>query len=136
LSRRPLLEPVQPVEDGQRLVGRSPVIHRRLEQPARLVSLSPTERGETILQEFLGLSLALGERAARAFDVRPGPRMIPIQEQRARPDVDRLLVLRSEVMIQTNEQELLDLRVPTRLWRSFEPSGEVGPERIRHGSKV
>ncbi len=112
------------------------MIHRCLEQPARLVSLSPAERGQTVLQEFLGLSLALGERAARALDVRPGPRMIPIQEQRSGPDVDRLLVLSREVMIQTNEQELLDLRVPTRLLPGFERSGGVGPERIRHGSRA
>ena len=38
--------------------------------------------------------------------------MTPIQEQCARPDVDRLLVLRREVMIETNEQQLLDLEVP------------------------
>jgi len=62
--------------------------------------------------------------------------VIPIQEQRAGPDVDRLLVLRREVMIQTHEQELLDLRVPTRVLRGFERSGGVGPERIRHGSRA
>jgi hypothetical protein len=62
--------------------------------------------------------------------------MIPIEEQSATPDIDRLLVLRCEVVIQANEQELLDLRVPVRLWLSFERSGGVGPERIRHGSRV
>jgi hypothetical protein len=132
LSRRALLEPVQPVENGPCLVGGSPVIDRGLEQPARLVSLAPAERGEAILQELLRLSLALGERAARALDVRPGPRMTPIQEQHAGPDVDRLLVLRREVMIETNEQQLLDLRVPTRIGGGIERSGGVGPERIRH----
>jgi hypothetical protein len=37
--------------------------------------------------------------------------MAPVEEQRARPDVDGLLILRGELVVEADEKELLDLRV-------------------------
>ena len=58
--------------------------------------------------------------------------MAAIEEQRTGPDVDRLFVLGREVMIQPEQQELLDLRVATRLRRAVERACGIGAKRIRH----
>ena len=57
------------------------------------------------------VALAFGHRAAGAFDIRPGARMTAIEKQRARPDIDGLLILRREVVVEAGEQQLFDLRV-------------------------
>ena len=69
------------------------------------------ERGDAVVKQLLRPSLALGERAPRPFNVRAGTRMIAIEEERARPDVDSLIVLPREIVIQTGEEELLDFGV-------------------------
>ena len=77
----------------------------------RLVAFAAPERVDAVLQHLLGLALALGHRAARALDVRARAGMVPVEKQRTRPDVDRLLILRREIVIEADEEELLDLRV-------------------------
>ena len=67
------------------------------------------EGRDAVLQQLFGLALPLGQRAARAFDVGAGTRVVAIEKQRARPDVDRLFVLAGEVVIEAGEQQLLDL---------------------------
>ena len=41
--------------------------------------------------------------------------MTAVEEERAGPDVDRLVVLPGKVMVQPGEQQLLDLRFAFRL---------------------
>ena len=55
-----------------------------------------------------------------------------IEEQGACPDVDRLLVLCGEVVVQTREQELLDLRIPIRSRRFLERMSWVVAKRFGH----
>jgi hypothetical protein len=43
--------------------------------------------------------------------------MIAIEEERARPDIDRLFVLRGEVVIEAGEEQLFDLGVAIGLRR-------------------
>ena len=50
------------------------------------------------------LALLLGDRAPRPLDVRARPGMAAIEEQRARPDVDRVVVLTGEIMIEPRQQ--------------------------------
>ena len=64
------------------------------------------------MHQLFGPALPLGERAAGAFDVRPGPGVAAVEEQDAPPDVDGFLVPAGEVVIETREQQLVDLRVP------------------------
>ena len=71
-------------------------------------------------------------RASRPFDVRPGTRMAAIQKQRPRPDVDRLFVLAGEIMVETPEEELFDLRIAIGIRRAFERAGTVGTKRVGH----
>ena len=63
------------------------------------------------MQQLVGLSLALGQRTACAFDVGAGPRMATVEKQHAGPDVHRLFVAPGEVVIESREQELLDTRI-------------------------
>ena len=115
--RRRGFEPVHPIEHRQRLFRRRAAVDRRLQQPARFVAVAAVERGDAVLQQLFRFALPLGQRAARALDVGAGARVAAIEKQRARPDVDRLLVLRGEVMVEADQQELLDLRVAIRIRR-------------------
>ena len=88
-----VLEPVQPIEHRQRLVRGRAAVDRRLQQPARFVAVAATERGDAVLQQLFGFALPLGQRAAGALDVGARARVAAIEKQRARPDVDGLLVV-------------------------------------------
>jgi len=46
--------------------------------------------------------------------------MAAIEKERARPDVDGLVVLSGEIMIEASEQELFDLRVAICIRRGIE----------------
>ena len=105
---------------------------RRLQQPARLVAVAALERRDAGLQQLFGFALPLGQRAARPLDVRARPRVAAIEKQRARPDVDGLVVLGGEVVIEAGEQELLDLRVAIRIRRGVVRARAVGAKRIGH----
>ena len=131
-GRTPLFEPVEPIEHGQRFVGRRALRHRRLQQTTGLAGVAAIEGCYAVLQQLLRFPLPLGQCAACPFDVRPRPRMAPIEKQRACPDVDGLLVLCGEIVVQTGEQELLDLRIPIRFRRSVERMSWVVAKRVGH----
>ena len=61
-----------------------------------------------------------GEKAKNA------QRMAAIEEERACPDVDRLVVLRGEIVIEADEEELFNLRSAIGIRRGFERSQVVG----------
>ena len=63
------------------------------------------------MKQLLRFALPLGQRAARAIDVRPRARMTPIEKERARPHVDRLFVARGEVMVESSDQQSFDFGV-------------------------
>ena len=104
----------------ERVVERRAAVDRGLQQAPRLAAVAALERRDAALQQLLGLPLPLGQRAARPLDVRAGARVAAIEKQRARPDVDRVLVVRGEVVIEAGEQQLLDLRVAIRVRRGVE----------------
>jgi hypothetical protein len=93
-------------------------MHGRLEQPARLVAFPALEGGDAVVEQFLGFAQPFGERRSGALDIGARPRVAAIQEQCARPDVDRLFVLGREVVIEADQQQLLDLRVAFRAGRA------------------
>ena len=90
------------------------------------------ERRDAVLQQLLRLALPLGERAAGPFDVGAGARVASIEKQRPRPDVDGCLVLRGEIVIETDEKQLLDLGITIRLRRGIERARTIGAKRIGH----
>jgi hypothetical protein len=59
--------------------------------------------------------------------------MMTVEEERARPDVDRLVVPPGKVLIQTVKQQLLDFRIAIRLRRGTNGGGIIAAKRIRHG---
>ena len=73
-------------------------------QIARLIGRDP------LVQTLFGFALPLGKRAARAFDVRTGAAMATFEKGHARPDIDRLFVITTEVVVETGQQQLFDTR--------------------------
>ena len=99
---------------------------------ARRAGVAAVERRTAGVQQLVALALPLGDRAAGPLDVGAGPGVAAIDEQHARPDVDRELVLLGEIMVEPGEQELLDAGVAIAL-RHVGPVGRtVGTERIGH----
>ena len=123
---------IEPFENSQGFVRRRALADGGLNQPPGFVALTALERGHTALEQLLGFAQPLGRRAARAIDVGAGPRVAAIQKERARPHVDRLFVLGGEVVIQTDQQQLLDLRIPIRVRRAIGCAWGVGAQRIGH----
>jgi hypothetical protein len=102
---------VKAIEEGQRLVGRRPTVERSLKKPFRFIAISVSNRSDAPLKQLLRFTLPLGQRAARTIDVRPCARMTPIEKERARPDVDRLFVACSEVMVEASDQQSFNFGV-------------------------
>ena len=109
----------------------APCSTRRRDQPARRLRIAAVECGTPRVQQLIALALTLRDRAARAFDVGARPCMAAVDEQHARPDVDREFVLFGEIVIEPREQELFDARVSVafrhvrRAGRGSERSGSV-----------
>ncbi len=82
------------------------------------------------MQQLFGLALALGLRAARPLDVGPRSGVGAIEKQDAGPDVDRELVTIREVMIETDEQQLLDFRIAIRSRRGCVDVCDVAAIRL------
>ena len=98
----------------------------------RGVRLAALEGRGAGLDQLLPLALALGDRAARALDVGAGAGVAAVEEQDARPDVDRELVLAGEIVVEPGEEELFDARVTIALGRS--PAS--GRWSVRSGSVI
>ena len=130
------LQAIQAIEHRQRFIGRRTPAHRDVEQPPRFLSVTSLERGDTAMEQFLGLALQLGQRATSPLDVGTSPWVTTIEKERPRPDVDRLFVLGREIVIEAGQEELLDLRVPIQLPSSVVRVRRTGRQRIGHGWKV
>src|SRR5262249_55063194 len=119
-------------EYRERFVRGRALHDRLLDQAARLIAFTALEGRDARLQQFLGLTLLLGKRAARPLDVGARPRVAAIEKQRARPDVDGVVVLAREVMVEAGEQQLLDLGIAFRLRRGMRLARRVGTKRVGH----
>ena len=116
----PCVEPIQPLEHGERFLGWRTPLDGGQQQAPRFGAVAVVERRHALLEQFFRLALALGERAARAFDIGAGTRVAAIEKQRPRPDIDGRLVLRGEIVIEADEEQLLDLRITIRFRRDIE----------------
>ena len=101
---------VQALEQERSRVAPAPLGDGLGEQPASRRDVARVECGAPGIDEFLRFALTLGQRAARALDVRTSLAVAPLEERHARPHVDRLLVLSREIVIEPRQQELLDTR--------------------------
>ena len=131
--RFPWFDSTQARKDRARFVRRGSTFDGAFEQAPGSRDVAAIERRHTAFEELLRLALPLGQRGTGPFDVRTRARMMPVEEQRARPDVDRLIVAPGEVLIEPVEQQLLDLGIPIRLRRGMNGGGVIAPKRIRHG---
>ena len=129
------LEAVRAARAARALLRCRAALDRRRQQRARGAGIAAIERRGAGVQQLFAFALALGDRAARALDVRLGPRMAAIEEQDARPDADGELVLSGEVVIEAGEEELFDARVALAL-RHFSRFGGGDRSEAGRSSKV
>ena len=126
------LEAVEPLEQDEGFFAVRAALDGRGQQRSRRARIAAIERGRARVQQLIAFPLTLGDGAARAVDVRLGPRMAPIEEEHARPDADGELVLSDKVVIEPGEEEVFDARVALALGH-FSRFGEVvGPQRVGH----
>ena len=92
------------------------MLHRGSDQAACRLRVSPVKRRISGVEQLITFSLPLGDSTARPFDVGTRPCMTAVDEQHARPHVDREFVLFRKVMIEPREQELFDARVAVAFW--------------------
>jgi len=76
----------------------------RLAVPLVDLALAGVVGGDSGMEKFFGLAVALGQRAARTFDVRASAVMVAFEEDHPRPHADRVLVVSGEIMIEPEEQ--------------------------------
>ncbi len=110
------------------------MLHRGSDEPARAFGVAPVERGTAGVQQFIALALPLGDRAAGPLDVGAGTGMAAVDEEHARPDVDREFVLFGKIMIEPREQELFDARVSVPFRHVCRKGQTVRTERVGHVS--
>ncbi len=106
-----LFEPVEPFEQRLRLLAGSTTLDRRAQKPPRRARVTTIERGHAGVQQLLAFALPFRDRSAGPIDIGLGSRVPAIEEQDARPDADRKLVVAGEVIIEAAEQQPFDARV-------------------------
>ena len=125
---------VDPREERERNIVSAAALDGGIQQLPRRLDLAALERRHAVVQQLFRLALLFGHRAAGALDVRARARVIPIEKQRARPDVDRLRVMAGEILIEAREQKTLDFGVTlgVAVDRGLTLIGWIRAERIRH----
>ena len=98
-------------EKCERHVVGAAALHRGVQHLTGRFDLSPLERRHAVVKQFLRFALLFGHRAAGAIDVGACSRVIAIEEQRARPDVDGLRVMRRKILIESRKQQAFDFGV-------------------------
>ena len=87
------------------------------------------------MHQLVGLPLPLSQGGTGPLDVRASSRIASVQKQHAGPDVQRLFVLRVEVVVGTGEQELFDLDVAVDATLGQGEAGCVVAILIEHGKR-
>ncbi len=125
-----MIDSIQPVQQCKSFVGVSAPADCILEESSSLNGLAAVERGQAAVEQLFRLALPLSHGASGALDVRAGACVAAVEKQCARPDVDRLLELRGEVMVKSGEEQLLDLGVPIPVQRGVELARTIGRKRF------
>ena len=109
-------------------------LHRGVQHLTRRFHFSTLERRHAVVKQFLGFALLFGHAASGAIDIRASARVIAIEEERPRPDVDSLCVISGEILIEAGNEQALDfgvaLGVAVDRWRAL--GYWVRAERIGH----
>src|SRR5262245_30270809 len=94
---------------------------RLSQQAPGRVRVAAVKQVLTRMQHFLRSTLTLRERSPCPIDIGARPGMRSIQEQGARPDVNRVLVAAGKISVQSLEQESfhLTLVVDSTVGRGF-----------------
>src|SRR5262249_7976490 len=132
LNARADVQPIEAIEKRQRLLRGSAAVDRRPEQAPGLLAIAAIEGCHAGVQQLFGLTLPLGERAARPLDVRTRASVAPVEKQRSRPDVDGLLVVRGKIVVKAGQQQLFDLAVAISFRGLLKRPSAVGAKRIGH----
>ena len=121
-------EPIDPFQHALGIVLRRAAVERVGDEAASTGDIASLKRLNPLMKDRLRLPLQLGLRAARAIDIRTRAIVVPIEEQHARPEVDRLFVLTEEVLVEPGKEQLLDARITLGCAQRIR-SVRVGTER-------
>jgi glutamate formiminotransferase len=106
------LKSLQPqAESGRPFV--IPGVGQHVAQPgAGLAGAPAIEQAGNRLQGLIRLALSFGNRTACTFDIGPRAGLMPIKEQDACPQVDRVFKLSVEVVLQPLDQQAVHTTIP------------------------
>jgi hypothetical protein len=104
------IEASETLQEHEREIIRTALFNRTCQQIARTLEIARLIRGDSLVQALLGFALTFGKRAAGALDVCASAAVATLEEGDARPHIDRLLVVATEVVVETGQQQLFDTR--------------------------
>jgi hypothetical protein len=129
------LQSVEPVQQRKGFFPTRPALDCGCQQLSRDLTISTFQCSRPGADQFFPFALALGDGAARPLDVRARLCMAAIQKQDASPDIDGEFVLTSEVMIQTDEEQLFDSGVTFPI-RRVPGGGPIRTKRVGHSGEL
>jgi hypothetical protein len=104
------IEAPKALQEYEREVVGAPLFDCTRQQFTCPLQIACLIRSDPLVQTLFGFALPLGKRAARAFDVRTSAPMATLEKGHPRPDIDRLFVITTEVVVETGQQQLFDTR--------------------------
>ena len=128
-ERRGGLEPLDSRQQRHRFVPRRAMLDGGRHQLAGRAGVSAIQGRDPRVEQLVPLALPFGDRAARPLDVGARPRMAAVDEQHARPDIDRQFVLFGKVVVEPEDEQFLDAGIPIAVRRC---GVSVGTNRFCH----
>jgi hypothetical protein len=92
--------------------------------------MPPGQQVSGRMQHLVGSPQTLALRRAGPIDVRPGPRMCPVNEQDTRPEMNRLFEVPPEVLVEPLDEERLSAALTLGRIRR---AGQLAMSRFTHG---
>ena len=90
-------------KDQRQFVGTA-LLYGPGQQVAGSLQVTSLVRGDTLMKTLLRLALTFGQGASGTLNVGTCATVTPFEERHARPDVDRLFVVATKVVIETRQQ--------------------------------
>ena len=102
------IEASETMQEHEREVTGAALFNCARQQITRTLEITSLIGGDSLVQALLGFPLTLGKRAPGALDVRARAAVATLEERDARPHIDRLLVVTTEVVVETGQEQLFD----------------------------
>ena len=122
------------MQHRQRLLVRGAALDGRRQQTPGAFDFAVVEGLQALVHERFGLALTLGLRAPHAVDVGAGAVVGAIEEEHARPDVDRVIHPPGEVLVEPRDEQLFDARLAFGVGQRI-GKWRVAGRRVDHACK-